>query len=194
MVHSSASFAEVFLRQAVGDGTALLGKSIYNGAQLVFRRRKFVWLWACYSFGLYAHRYLPLLLSNTDIWKQQLHLIEASGCDLMVQNLDRVLLYDTQVTELGLAGRQQQVADARPVHFDADEVALGSTLRALEQMLAIAEADLERASRDPSEYSIQVKHARLERDAIARPQRGERALLRPGDATGAHHVRAHAAR
>src|ERR1700683_5070281 len=127
------------------------------------------------------------------IWKQQLHLIEASGCDLMVQNLDRVLLYDTQVTELGLARRQQQVAYARPVYFDAEEAPLGRPLRALEQRLAIAEADLERASRDPSEYSIQVKDARLERDAIARPQRGERALLRLGDATGAHHVRAHAA-
>ena len=36
----------------------LLSKSVYNGAQMVFKRRKFVWLWACYSFGLYAHRYL----------------------------------------------------------------------------------------------------------------------------------------
>jgi len=25
---------------------------------MVFKRRQFVWLWGCYSFGLYAHRYL----------------------------------------------------------------------------------------------------------------------------------------
>ena len=31
---------------------------------MVFGRRKLVWLWACYSFGLYAHRYTVLFRSN----------------------------------------------------------------------------------------------------------------------------------
>ena len=43
---------------AVCDGFLLFTESIYVGGKIIFTNRKFIWLWTCYSLGLYAHKYL----------------------------------------------------------------------------------------------------------------------------------------
>jgi hypothetical protein len=56
----------------------------------------------------------------------------------------------------------QQMPHARPMHFDAEVVALGMRLREIRQVLAIAEADLERARRVASEQRGEVqRHWRI---------------------------------
>jgi len=79
------------------------------------------------------------------------------------------------------------------MHLDAEEIALGSCERALEQVLAVAESDLERTRRLAAEQPIEVELAGVELNPVARPELGERTLLRLGDAPGAHHIGAHAA-
>ena len=105
-----------------------------------------------------------------------------------MQHFDRIVRDHAQVGDASLAGREQQVTDAGPMYFNAEKVALRSADSALQQMLAVAEADLERAHRDAAEHAIQVERADGELDAITRPQGRQRALLRIGDATCAHDI------
>lgn len=39
-------------------GFYLFGKSVYLGGKIIFRNRKYIWLFPCYALTLYVHRYL----------------------------------------------------------------------------------------------------------------------------------------
>ncbi len=127
------------------------------------------------------------------IGKQQLQLVQAVRCDLALQHLDRIVRDDTQVRRAGFGSLQQQMADAGTMHLDTQEIALGRCERTLEQVIAVAEADLERSGRGAPKERIKIEQHGCELDAITRPMLLECALLGVGDAPGAHNVRAHAA-
>ena len=44
--------------KAILHGFYLFGKSVYLGGKIIFRNRKYIWLFPCYSLTLYVHRYL----------------------------------------------------------------------------------------------------------------------------------------
>ncbi|CAF1117983.1 unnamed protein product [Rotaria sordida] len=44
--------------KSVLQGFILFGQSVFIGAKIILTNRKFIWLWACYSLTLYAHRYI----------------------------------------------------------------------------------------------------------------------------------------
>src|SRR5688572_29595728 len=95
-----------------------------------------------------------------------------------------------QVRQMPRFGLQQQMADARRVHFNTDEVAGGTSGRQRHQVLAIAEADLQRDWRAPAEDLLQVERRAFTRQSITRPKFIQRARLRGGHASGAQYIAA----
>jgi beta-glucosidase len=127
------------------------------------------------------------------IGEQQLQFVQAIRCDLALQHLDRVVRDEAQVRCAGFGGFQQQMSDAGTMHFDAQKVALGRRECAFEQVIAVAEADLERSWRGAPKQGIEVEQPLFELDAKTRPVQFQSALLAIGDAPRAHDERAHAA-
>ena len=85
------------------------------------------------------------------------------------------------VTRAGrITAAQQRAADARAVHLDPEVVAAGMRLGQRHEVLAVTEADLERARRAAPERGGQLERSRTEIDAVLRPQRRERALAAGG--------------
>src|SRR5690606_271726 len=120
-------------------------------------------------------------------------LVEAGVGDLVLQHLDRVVVVDADVAGAVLRQRVEQAADAGGVHLDADEVPFRVVCRGEAQRLAVAEADLEHPRRLASERDGEVARGASVVEAVARPQRVERALLRGSEAALAQHEAAHAA-
>src|SRR5262249_50091173 len=112
---------------------------------------------------------------------------------LVTQYLDRIVVDDAQVLEPGRGGLSQEVAYPRPVDLDAEEVPRRLGRCAGGDVLAVAEADLERAGRLAPEHGREVDRRCGVRLSKARPQLIERASLRIGQAAGAQDVGAHRA-
>src|SRR5688572_2599753 len=72
------------------------------------------------------------------------------------------------------------------MHLDAEIVALGVHRGERGEMLAVAEADLERTRRATSEQCIEIERRRCVFDAVTRPQIFQRAGLTRRHATGTH--------
>jgi len=94
---------------------------------------------------------LVMALLRPGVGKQQLHFVETLGRNLLLQHLDRVVSDDAQIGDIGFGCGQQQVPDAGTVNLDAEEILPGLRQRALEQMLAVTKADLQRACRNAAE-------------------------------------------
>src|SRR5579862_5305095 len=77
------------------------------------------------------------------------------------------------------------------MHFNAQEVTFGRAQRALEQMVAVAEPDLQRQRRRAAEMPMQIQCLRLIVDAIAWPELLQRAALRCRDAASPNDVTAY---
>ena len=127
------------------------------------------------------------------IRKQQLQLVQAVRCDLALQHLDRIVRDEAQVRCADFGGLQQQMSNAGTMHLDAQEVAPGCRECPFEQVIPVAEADLQRSRRAASKELIEVEQPWSELDAKPRPIQLQGALLGIGDAPRAHDVRAHAA-
>src|SRR5262245_2969048 len=69
------------------------------------------------------------------------------------------------------------------MHLDADEVLVGLVLGGPEQLLAVAEADLEHQRSAAAERALRIQRAGLDGQAVARPVLGEGALLRRSEST-----------
>src|ERR1700681_643869 len=131
---------------------------------------------------------LVMAFLRPGIRKQQLHLIETAGGNLLAQHLDCIVGDDAQIGHAGLGCREQQVADPGTVYLDAEEVAVGLRQRALEQMLAVTESDLQRACCDAAEQPRLVQYLRHKFDAKTRPMLIQGALLCRSDSAGSKHV------
>ena len=127
------------------------------------------------------------------IRKQDQDLLHAQRRDLRGEHLHRVVADDAHVAQLLRLERQQQPPDARAMHLDAEEVALRVRGRKPQQVIPVAEADLDRAGGRAREQRAQVQRLVGELEPVLGPQLGERALLRRRDAPGARHERAHRA-
>src|SRR5690606_22797173 len=77
-------------------------------------------------------------------------------------------------------GGVEQAADARAVHFDADEIAIRLAFAGEQQLLAIAEADLDHARGLAAEHGIEVARLAPVVQAVGGPVQLEGALLRLG--------------
>ncbi|UJR11873.1 hypothetical protein I4U23_016052 [Adineta vaga] len=44
--------------KAIIKGFILFGKSVYIGGKIIFQKRKYLWLFPCYTLTLYIHRYI----------------------------------------------------------------------------------------------------------------------------------------
>src|SRR5258708_29757198 len=97
---------------------------------------------------------------------------------------------DAQVAQFCGGRGAQQAADTGSVPLQAEKIALRFGLRAPGEVLAVAEADFQRAGSATAEQCRQVEPARAEVHAEARPLLGERALLRAGQASGTGDERA----
>ena len=104
------------------------------------------------------------------IRKQNQDLVERGGGELPLQYLHRIMTDDPHVAERVLLQSQQQVADPGSMHFDTDEVALRVPAGKVQEMLAIAESDLQGAWRIATEARRQIQHDGLELEAETWPK------------------------
>ena len=102
------------------------------------------------------------------VGEQDQHLLQRARRNRQGEQLDRVVLDDAQIGQSGRGGREQAVADPWRVYLDAQKVPLGMGLRQRDQGNAIAEADLHRDGRGPSERLAQVERSAREIDARMR--------------------------
>ena len=80
------------------------------------------------------------------------------------------------------------------MHFEAEVIALRMRRGERREVVAVAEADLQRARRVAAEGGVEVERpARIEVDAVARPEFVQRAALRVRDATRTNDERTDAA-
>src|SRR5690606_32299921 len=105
------------------------------------------------------------------------HLIQRAGRDLLAQHLDRVMLVDTQVAQAGGRGGVEQPADAGAMHLDADEIARRLVLAGVQQLLAVAEADLDHARGLAAEHGVEITWLAAVVQAVGGPVQFEGALL-----------------
>jgi hypothetical protein len=98
-----------------------------------------------------------------------------------LEHLDGIPADDAHIAQPPLLEGEQQAADARAVHLDAQVVPLRVGGGERDQVLAIAETDLEGARRGAREQPLQIERALDRVDAVLRPQGRECPLLRRGD-------------
>jgi len=95
--------------------------------------------------------------------------VHGLGRDLPLEHLDCVVTDDAYVREPPLLEPEQQPADARTMHLDAEKVAPGMRARQRQQVVAVAEADLDGERCVAAEQRADLEQLRPERDAEVRP-------------------------
>ncbi|CAN0619038.1 protein of unknown function [Burkholderia multivorans] len=119
------------------------------------------------------------------IGEEDVHAVEALRREHVLDHFDRVVLDDADVREILLADQLQQRADARLVHFDAEEVVAGTVRGDFRGRRTHAEADFEDARRLAAEHRMPVgRFGRVGHDE-ARAEIVERAALAGRHAAGA---------
>jgi hypothetical protein len=129
------------------------------------------------------------------IGEKHLHRVEAGGGEVMPQQFHCVPITDADVVEVAVLDFAQQVAHARAVYLDADEIALRAAGRLLHQALAITKADLQRdRGRTPEDGGqVQPRGGRRLRQPEARHQFVQCPLLARGQPALPAHEAAHPA-
>jgi hypothetical protein len=115
------------------------------------------------------------------IREEDQHLVERARRDRLLEHLDRVVRDHAQVRQPRVARGLQQATDAGAMHLDAEVVALAMRGRERREVLAVAEADLERERRDAAEDGREVEGAAADRSRSRRRARARtsRAAARP---------------
>src|SRR3984893_10682660 len=121
---------------------------------------------------------LVVALLRPGIREQDQDLVHGPRGDLPLEHLDRVVTDDAYVREPPLLEPEQQPADPRTMHLDAEKVPPGMRARERQQVVAVAEADLDGERCVAAEQRADLERLHPGRDAVLRPQRRERALLR----------------
>ena len=127
------------------------------------------------------------------IRKQDQNLLHAQRRHLCGEHLHRVVADDAHVAQLLRLEGEQQPPDPRAMHLDAEEVALRVRTRKPQQVIPVAEADLDRAGGRARVQRAQVQRLGGELEPVLGPQLGERTLLRRRDAPGPRHEGAYRA-
>ena len=86
--------------------------------------------------------------------------VERGRAELVREHLDGVVRDDADVRKPARLDLEQAMADARRVHFRADEIPLGRARRELDERVAVAEADLEHPGRGTPERTVEVDRSR----------------------------------
>ena len=133
-------------------------------------------------------------LLRPGVGKEDEDLLQPLRGDLLPEHLDRIVADDAHVRERARLEAEQHPPDSRAMHLDAQEIPARISGGEGEQVLAVAEADLEGTRRLAPERRERLERARGEFDPESRPQLGERTLLCRRDAPGAGHERADRAR
>jgi hypothetical protein len=97
------------------------------------------------------------------------------------------VITDADIRQLLLLRQHQHMAHARPMHFDAQVVAIGIRRRQARKVFTVAEADLQYAWRVAAEQRGQVERRGGILHSITGPEIFQRAGLPHGHASGAHH-------
>jgi hypothetical protein len=108
-------------------------------------------------------------------------------CNLLRQNVNCIVADDPDMRQLPLFEIQQQAPDAGPMNLDAQIVALRVHPCLGSEVVAVAEADLERDGSTAAEGRIEIEVRWLEGDAVPRPEGIECALLGFRDPPASHH-------
>lgn len=127
------------------------------------------------------------------VGEEDVHAVEAFRGEHVLEHFDRVVLDDADVRQALLADQLQQRADARLVHFDAEEIVAGAVRGDFGGRCAHPEADLEDARCAAAEHGVPVGQRRCVRDDEARAEFVDRAALAGRHAAGARHEAADAA-
>ena len=127
---------------------------------------------------------VPLL--GPGVREQDEDLVHGAGWDLLLEHLDRVMADEAHVVQLPGLKRQHHAADAGAVHLDPEEVALRIRGGEVEQVVPIAEADLDRARGGTPEQRSGIEQRGREFHPVLGPQLLQRALLGGRDAPGAN--------
>src|SRR6267378_3316167 len=130
---------------------------------------------------------LVVALLRPGIRKQHQDLVHAVRGDLPLEDLDRVVTDDAHVREPPLLEPEQQPADPGAMDLDTQEIPPGMRGRERQQVLAVAEADLDGARGVAPEQRLGLEPLGPERDAVLRPQRAQCTLLRRRDPAAAGH-------
>ena len=127
-------------------------------------------------------------LLGPGIREVQQHLVERSGRQLTVEDLDRIVRDQPHVGDAARVDRQEAVADAGRMDFDAEEIRVGPHPGEFDERRAVAETDLQHARPVMAENRVQVERGGSERQPPSRHQIVERALLRARDPSAAQYV------
>lgn len=115
---------------------------------------------------------------------------------MMLEDFDGVVASDPQVVQISLCRGDQQMSDAGAMDLDTKEISLGMTHGEFEQVIAVAETDLDAARclalEQPIEIDRSLRSTSRQLDTEPRPLLIECARLRVGDASGAQYEAADA--
>jgi hypothetical protein len=130
---------------------------------------------------------LVMALFRPRIREEQIDGIETLRREHMSNDLDRIALHDAYVVKTAALDEHEQMPDAGLVDFDAEIIDRPVVGRGRQECLAVAEADIEHTRRAARENGVEIELLLTEREAPARPQALERALLRRRDAARPPH-------
>ena len=148
------------------------------------------------NLELAAHQCRELRLHDTALvvttlvpWvrEKQHQAIKAVIGDAAIEHLDRIAIVDPHVGQALGQHAVEQRANAWVVYFHADEILIRRSRRHLQQRVAHAEADLQRARRRAAEHLIEIHGSIGQWQHIQRAALFQTTLLAFGHTPGTHH-------
>ena len=107
----------------------------------------------------------------------QVDTLECALRHLLFEHLNGIMNYQLEVRHAGLSRLDQAMADARFMHFDAEEVLVRVLRRLLDECFAIAETDLENNRGTAPEQCVKIAGNAVVIEAVVRPVFVQRTLL-----------------
>src|SRR6185312_7744766 len=101
--------------------------------------------------------------------EENLHLIERLRRNLSLEHLDGIVAGHAHVSQPRRVEGEEQPADARRVHLDAEEITLRLSRGERREVLSVSESDLDDAGRMAPEQRVEIEGPRIEFDSVARP-------------------------
>ncbi len=116
------------------------------------------------------------------IWKEHMDAVQAAERDHVAHDFNGVVLDDAHILELKIGNLPEQTADARRVHFNANEVGLRLLRCDLRGGFSHAEADFKNSWRVAAKHGVEIDQVARIRNAVNRQQRLAGEALRAGHA------------
>ncbi len=127
----------------------------------------------------------PLVMSllRPGIGKKHENFIETRRRQMALKYFHGVMADHPDIPQRKLLQAEQNPTDARTMDLDAQKIPLRVRCSECEQVLAIAEPDLDGTGGRPTEHLVEIDQP-VRLNAVFGPQRLERSLLRRGNAPG----------